>query len=254
MSIHSSGDIHLGGQYSSDTDVTDVEKDAVRNERARREAEQRATDLADWRRMAREYLAGGQSCPPTHEANVPAGVVEAEVAEVKTEIARRDAEKRAAAENERIAATCARREFLVAHGAPEDMIERLDANALPEGELVEFVRNEILPAPLAGTEAYVSRNPDDIEHDDDCNGERDRDGDIVVFSIADVENPTLTSTQWSALKGLRAAAEAIGARVIVCKHTARMVCSCPNQSWLSAKLVANPSGLKMEIVRRYALA
>lgn len=238
-----------------DSDVTDEELKKVQEEKIRRYAD-----------LVSRYEAGENFVIEQHDDTIagkrkPSGMPSEVVNRLRVEFERRRYADVKAAQSKReqeqadkaikaAAVLAARAEWLREHGAEVEMVERLEAGVLPEGELVDFVRSVLLPISLGGCDKHELRGKRDIEHEDDCNYEGDC---HVDFALEDVDTVPLTKEQWVKLKALRTVVGQISGTVQLCKHTASLSCDCPNPTWVSAKATVRPPDLALEVVRRYSL-
>lgn len=238
-----------------DSDVTDEELKKVQEEKIRRYA-----DLVS-RYEAGENLVVGQHDDSIGGKRKPSGTPSELVNRLRAEFERRrDADvkaKQAKREKEQSdreikarLVLAARKSWFCERGADVEMVERLEAGVLPEGDLANFVRSVLLPESLGGCDKHDPRGKRDIEHADDCNYGGDCE---VGFDIDDVDTVPLTKEQWAKLKALRAVAGLISGTVQLCKHTANLSCDCPNPTWVSAKVTVQLPDLAIEVVRRYSL-
>lgn len=238
-----------------DSDVTDEELATVQAEKIRRYADLVARYEAgeSFNVGQHDDIIGGMRMPSGTSSEL-ANRLHAEFerrrdADVKVAQAKREQE-RADKEAKAVAVMAARVAWLCEHGAEVEMVERLEAGVLLEGDLATFVRSVLLPEFLGGCDKQVPREKHDIEHADDCNYGGDCE---VGFDIEDVDTVPLTKEQWAKLKALRAVVEQISGTVQLCKHTANLSCDCPNLMWVSARVKVKRIDLAIEVVRRYSL-
>lgn len=103
-----------------------------------------------------------------------------------------------------------RRALLVEHGAV-DMVERFDADVLPEEELRDLACRQLF-ACMADLPPYARIKESEIGHTSDCHEPSPR------FRATPVEGEPLTFVEWDALKKVRAAAPE-GAEVTLMEHS-----------------------------------